>query len=129
MQSSFEKKDTEEEKRKAEELRGCVEEEEVFYGLLDDISYKVEEARRIDLESNLEESQTIKDMLLSHSQEGSITSSSSLNKFAYNWKQMIESGDVNVLKTLETYNAIHRIPASLIRRHFTVTVINGREIK
>eukprot|EP00981_Chlorochromonas_danica_P008610 scaffold2238_cov333-Ochromonas_danica.AAC.1 len=44
---------------------------------------------------------------------------------------MIESGDVNVnvLKTLETYNAIHRIPASLIRRHFTVTVINGREIK
>eukprot|EP00981_Chlorochromonas_danica_P012856 scaffold5488_cov160-Ochromonas_danica.AAC.1 len=61
MQSSFEKKDAEEEKRKAEELRGCVEEEEVFYGLLDDISYKVEEARRIDLESNLEESQTIKD--------------------------------------------------------------------
>eukprot|EP00981_Chlorochromonas_danica_P001614 scaffold347_cov215-Ochromonas_danica.AAC.1 len=113
------------------------------------MAYKEEVARRIDLERKLEESQAASahlnanhlkaiegkttdtlalndNLLLSQSQEDEIAVL--LQNCSTNLQQMIESGDVTVLKTLETYNAIHRIPVSLINHHFTMTV-DGIEFK
>eukprot|EP00981_Chlorochromonas_danica_P000309 scaffold78_cov203-Ochromonas_danica.AAC.2 len=191
MQSSLEKPDVEEEKRKAEEVRsilekrGRVEVEEMFYGLLDDIPHKVqkgrevdlerkleecrvvseleesikarekeearrveaerkleecqavnekvvseleesikaretEEARRVEAERKLEEALALNDKLLAQQKDGQIAILL-LNCHA-NWQKMIESGDLTALKTLETYNAIHRIPVSVIHHHFTMTL-------
>eukprot|EP00981_Chlorochromonas_danica_P016232 scaffold16184_cov547-Ochromonas_danica.AAC.1 len=65
MQSSLEKPDVEEEKRKTEEVRSILEKrgraevEEMFYGLLDDIPHKVRKEREVDLERKLEECQAV----------------------------------------------------------------------
>eukprot|EP00981_Chlorochromonas_danica_P005797 scaffold1190_cov187-Ochromonas_danica.AAC.29 len=89
-------------------------------------SREKEKARRVEVERKLKESQAMNDKLFTLLEDGQIAIL--LRNCSTNWQQMIESGDLTVLKTLETYNAIYRIPASLIHHHFTMT-LRGYEIQ
>eukprot|EP00981_Chlorochromonas_danica_P016214 scaffold16062_cov278-Ochromonas_danica.AAC.4 len=138
MQSTLEKQDNtaEEEKRKREEVIKI----EVLHGLLEDTPYKVEAAARVDLERKLEEPQTVNEKLMFELEESIKAREMEaaarveakiavlLQDCSTNWLQMIESEDVTVLKTLETFNAIDRIPVSVINGRFSMTV-DGEEIK
>eukprot|EP00981_Chlorochromonas_danica_P014599 scaffold8399_cov179-Ochromonas_danica.AAC.1 len=87
-----------------------------------DLNYKLEreKAARVEAEARAKEAQTLKDVFLSQPQEDQIPVL--LGYCSSNWQEMIESGDLTVLKTLETYNAIHRIPSSIINHSFSMTI-------
>eukprot|EP01042_Synura_sphagnicola_P001835 gene1835-2154_t len=81
---------------------------------------ETEEARRVEAERKLEEALALNDKLLAQVKDGQIAIL--LLDCHTNWQKMVESGDLTALKTLETYNAIHRISVSVIHHHFTMTL-------
>eukprot|EP00981_Chlorochromonas_danica_P006165 scaffold1301_cov176-Ochromonas_danica.AAC.1 len=131
MKSNIEKQDnTEEEnrrKRRTQKKRGRAEEEEAFNDLLDDTPHRAEKEIRVEVEGRAKEAQALNDNFLAH-QQNDDEIAVLLQDCSTNWQQMIESEDMATFKKLETYNAIHRIPVSLINGRFTVTV-DGREIQ
>eukprot|EP00981_Chlorochromonas_danica_P012937 scaffold5593_cov165-Ochromonas_danica.AAC.1 len=133
---------TEEENRNTEEVIRIQEKRERAELLeeFNTITCKEEVTGQIDLERKLEEPQAEiadlnnnpqvmegeltddvarNDIFLSQPQEDQIAIL--LQDCSTNWQQMIESEDLTVLKTLETYDAIDRIPVSIINHHFTIT--------
>eukprot|EP00981_Chlorochromonas_danica_P008111 scaffold2011_cov290-Ochromonas_danica.AAC.3 len=93
-----------------------------------DIPHKVEEARQFEAERMLVQVQESSKAEIADLNEREAPNdcqiAALLQKCSTNWKRMIKSGDVTVLKTLETYNAIDRIPVSLVNKHFTMTIDN-----
>eukprot|EP00981_Chlorochromonas_danica_P000284 scaffold64_cov199-Ochromonas_danica.AAC.1 len=102
--------------------------ESILQAEIADLNNKLEreKAARVALERKLEEALTVNDKLFTLLKDGQIAIL--LRDCSTNWQQMIESGDVTVFKTLETYNAIYRIPVSLIHHSFTM-IVDGIENK
>eukprot|EP00981_Chlorochromonas_danica_P014160 scaffold7439_cov168-Ochromonas_danica.AAC.12 len=125
--------DTEEEekKRKTEEVRRIQEEREDHLAEVEEedvcaIPYEEEAAAR-EVGLGLERALAPNGIFLSQSPDGQIAVL--LQNCSTNWQQMIESGDIlTVFKTLETYNAIHRIPVLLVNENFTMNA-DSEEIK
>eukprot|EP00981_Chlorochromonas_danica_P007492 scaffold1757_cov218-Ochromonas_danica.AAC.1 len=103
--------------------------QESSHAEISDLNNKLERklAARVEAEGKLKEGQSRNEKLLSQLNEGQAAFVRNCS-LSFNWQQMIEAGDATLLKTLETYNAIHRIPGSLIHHHFTMTV-DGIEFK